>query len=166
MILLKLKLIYLTLSGPFTTQPFKEVGFECPRLSYALRNPLQIAKYAYDIVQNRAENLLHGVLKSPIKVSRTTTNIPDGQVITMERNNLSCPNTIREALKEIPSQTFALVFIDNSNMPDPNIDDAIETAFLSREKPQILKGSDITSLPEPVLRIRLCLFMNCVFVKF
>ena len=143
------------ISGPFTTEPFQEAGFECPRLSYALRNPLQIAKYAQDLVQNRAENLLHGVLKSPIEVSRTTTNIPDGQVIKHKNKNLPCLDALTKALKEIPSQTFALVFIDDSNMPNPKIDDTIEKAFLSREKPQILKGSDTTSLPEPVLRISL-----------
>ena len=146
------------ISGPFTTEPFQEAGFECPRLSYALRNPLQIAKYAQDLVQNRAENLLYGVLKSPIEVSRTTTNIPDGQVIKHNNKNLPCLDALTKALKEIPSQTFALVFIDDSNMPKPNIDEAIEKAFLSRKKPQILKGSDTTSLPEPVLRISLWLF--------
>ena len=95
------------ISGPFTTEPFQEAGFECPRLSYALRNPLQIAKYAQDLVQNRAENLLHGVLKSPIEVSRTTTNIPDGQVIKHNNKNLPCLDALTKALKDIPSQNFA-----------------------------------------------------------
>ena len=102
--------------GPFSTESLKKAGFECPKLSFALRNPLQIAKYAQEVVQDRDKNLLHSGLKSPIDVCKSTVNIPDGQLIKIEISNLPCYYALIAALDRLPDQTFALIFIDDTQM--------------------------------------------------
>ena len=130
------------ISGPFSTEEFEKAGFVCPKLNFALRNPLEVAAYAQEIVQERAENLLFSVLKSPIEVDRLEINIPDGQVIKI--NNFSFLCAFKAALGKIPDLTFALLFVDNSSMP--NLDGTIEEVFSSRIKPCIFKGKKDTHM--------------------
>ena len=123
--------------GPFTTDPLKDAGFQCPKLSFALRNPLQIAKCAQEIVQDGAKNLdsknlLQGVLKSPIEVSRTNTNIPDGILIKIDKSQYPCIHAVKSVLEEIPDQIFGLIFLDDSAMPKNTAHFTIIEAFSSR----------------------------------
>ena len=126
------------ISGSFSTEKLEEAGFICPKLRFALRNPLQVSSYAQEIVQNRAKNLLFSVLTSPIEVDRLETNIPDGQVIKINNSQLSFLSAFNAAIERIPALTFALFFIDNSSIL--NLDGSIEEAFSSRQEPCIFKG--------------------------
>ena len=130
------------ITGPFSTEKWEQAGFVCPKLSFALRNPQKVAAYAQEIVQDRAENLLFSVLKSPIEVDRVEINIPDGQVIKINNSQLSFLCAFKAAIERIPDLTFAIFFIDNSSMP--NLDGTIEEAFSSRTKPCIFKGTEDT----------------------
>ena len=132
------------ISGPFSTERLEEAGFVCPKLSFALRNPLQVSNYAQEIVQNRAKNFLFSVLTSPIEVDRLETNIPDGQVIKINNSQLSFLCAFNAAIEKIPALTFALFFIDNSSIL--NLDDSIEEAFLSRQEPYVFKSINGTHM--------------------
>ena len=130
------------ITGPFLTEKLEQAGFVCPKLSFALRNPQKVAAYAQEIVQERAQNLLFSVLKSPIEVDRLEINIPDGQVIKI--NNFSFLCAFKAAIEQIPDLTFALLFIDNSSIA--NIYGKIKEAFSSRQEPFIFKGAKDTLL--------------------
>jgi hypothetical protein len=132
------------LLGSFSTEKLEEAGFVCPKLSFALRNPLQVSSYAQEIVQNRAKNLLFSVLTSPIEVDRFETNIPDGQVIKINNSQLSFLCAFNAAIEKIPALTFALFFIDNSSIL--NLDGSIEEAFLSRQEPYVFKSINGTHM--------------------
>ena len=132
------------ISGSFSTEKLEEAGFVCPKLSFALRNPLQVSNYAQEIVQNRAKNLLFSVLTSPIEVDRLETNIPDGQVIKINNSQLSFLCAFNAAIEKIPALTFALFFVDNSSIL--NLDGSIEEAFSSRQAPYIFKGINDTHM--------------------
>ena len=106
----RLNLIPLSASKYYTVPTLEEAGFVCPKLSFALRNPLQVSNYAQEIVQNRAKNLLFSVLTSPIEVDRLETNIPDGQVIMINNSQLSFLCAFNAAIEKIPALTFALFF--------------------------------------------------------
>ena len=131
-------------TGPFSTEKWEQAGFVSPKLSFALRNPQKVATYAQEIVQERAENLLFSVLKSPIEVDRLEINIPDGQVIKINNSQLSFLCAFKAALERIPDLTFAMFFIDNSSMS--NLDGTIEEVFSSRIKPCIFKGTKDTHM--------------------
>ena len=132
------------ISGPFSTEEFEKAGFVCPKLNFALRNPQKVAAYAHEIVQERAENLLFGVLKSPIEVDRLEINIPDGQVIKINNSQLSFLCAFKAAIERIPDLTFAMFFIDNTSMP--NLDGTIKEAFSSKQEPFIFKGEKDTHM--------------------
>ena len=66
--------------------------------------------------------------------------------------NIPCLDALTKALKEIPSQTYALVFVDDSDVTMDSIYSTVKKAFLSRGNPNIFKGSDYDSLLDPVLR--------------
>ena len=54
--------------GPFLTKPLEEAGFVCPKLQFALRNPMKIAEEAQNVIQEGADNFLYGGLKSKIEI--------------------------------------------------------------------------------------------------
>ena len=112
--MLKCKIVLV--SGPFTTEPLKKLGFECPKLNFALRNPLKIAKYAQEVVQDRDKSVLKSALKSPIDICISTINIPAGQLIQIDRSKHSFHQALTAALEKLPDRTFALIFIDDSQM--------------------------------------------------
>ena len=132
------------ITGHFSTGKLEKAGFVCPKLSYALRNPQNVAAYAQEIVQKRAENLLFNVLKNPIEIDRLEINIPDGHVIKINNSQLSFLHACKAAIERIPDLTFAMFFIDNSSRP--NLDSTIEEAFASRTKPCIFKGTKDTHM--------------------
>ena len=66
--------------GRFSLKALEESGFECPTLSFPLRNPLEIAKNAHKITQDGADNLLDGILRNDIDIT-SETNIIQGRLI-------------------------------------------------------------------------------------
>ena len=129
--------------GPFSTGALKEAGFECITFKFALRNPLLIAKYAQDVAQDGARNLLSGVLRSPIDVSRST-NIPDGQVITIDKSSQPLLVALNATVENIPWLKFALIFIDDNEMKKDIVFDAIKNSFVTRDVYCIFNGTDDT----------------------
>ena len=127
--------------GPFPIESFERCGFECPQLSYALRNPLNISEYAQKVIQDRGKNLLDGVLQNPINMSEAK-NIVEGQLIKINKKHSSCEDAIVSALLQVPEQKFALAFINSQQMSRADIFD-VSNAFSSRPKqPLIFIGSD------------------------
>ena len=64
MFFVSITFIYFTFTGPFTVKPLEEAGFVCPKLNFALRNPMKIADHAQKLIQEGAKNNLEGVLRS------------------------------------------------------------------------------------------------------
>ena len=56
----------LLLLGPFSVKPLEEAGFKCPKLSFALRNPVRIAEYAQKVVAEGPKNSLERVLSEQL----------------------------------------------------------------------------------------------------
>ena len=132
-------------SGPFSTTPLEEAGFHCPKFQLALRNPLKIAEFAHKVIQDGAKNLLeYGVLKSPIDTSRSLLNMVEGQLINIKKTNLQFEEAIKESLEKIPHGRYALIFVDDRDVPG-SVFDQIKDLFCSRKEPQIFTGIESTS---------------------
>ena len=129
-------------SGPFSTTQLEKEGFTCPKLTIPLRNPLKIAAYAYDVIRDGANNLLDNGLKSPIEISRTTTNLVDGEIIKIITVQADCRDALVACLQKIPLEKKALIFLDTEEYSE-----IIKEAFSSanRETPKIFTGSEETS---------------------
>ena len=138
------------ISGPCSTMLLEEAGFVCPKLKYALRNPVRIAEYAHFVTKDGAKNLLEGVLRSPIEIPRsemnkssTASNMVEGQLIQIEREFVFCRDALSEVITKIPSQKSALFFIDDREMSEDPFE-TIDTAFSKRPVPTIFTGSEKT----------------------
>ena len=118
-------------------------GFTCPKLTIPLRNPLKIAEYAYDVIKDGANNLLdYGILRSPIEISRATTNLVEGEFIKIRPVEATCTDALVTALQKIPHEKKALIFLDTEEDLE-----TIKKAFSStnRETPKIFTGTEETS---------------------
>ena len=138
------------ISGPFSTTPLENAGFVCPKLKFALRNPVRIAEYAHFVVKDGAKNLLDGVLRSPIEMPRSeinksgsASNMVDGQLIQIEGEFVCCVDALSAVITKIPSQKSALFFIDNREMSEDPFE-TIDKAFSKRPVPRIFTGSEKT----------------------
>jgi hypothetical protein len=130
-------------AGPFTTAQLENEGFICPKLTIPLRNPLKIAEYAYDVIKDGANNLLdYGILRSPIEISRATTNLVEGEFIKISTVEAECTDALVTALQKIPLEKKALIFLETEEDPE-----TIKKAFSStnRKTPKIFTGTEETS---------------------
>ena len=130
-------------ASPFSTAQLENEGFTCPKLTIPLRNPLKIAEYAYDVIKDGANNLLdYGILRSPIEISRATTNLVEGEFIKITTVEAACTNALVTALQKIPFEKKALVFLDTEEDPT-----TIKKAFstTNRKTPKIFTGTEETS---------------------
>jgi hypothetical protein len=130
-------------AGPFSTAQLENEGFTCPKLTIPLRNPLKIAEYAYDVIKDGANNLLdYGILRSPIEISRATTNLVEGEFIKIRPVEATCTDALVTALQKIPHEKKALIFLETEEDPE-----TIKEAFSStnRETPKIFTGTEETS---------------------
>ena len=82
-------------------KPLEEAGFACPKLNYALRNPVKIADYAQKVIQDGAKNSLDGILRSPIKTSMQGTNMADGMLIRVKCQHDTPQEALRESIKNL-----------------------------------------------------------------
>ena len=121
-------------------KPLEEAGFACPKLNYALRNPVKIADYAQKVIQDGAKNSLDGILRSPIKTSMQGTNMADGMLIRVKCQHDTPQEALRESIKKVPHGKRALYFIDNDNMSKNNSESVLE-AFSTGPMPIIPKES-------------------------
>ena len=123
--------------------PLQEAGFLCPKLRLPLRNPLKIAEFAHEVIQDGAKNLLdYGVLRSPIEIS--DLNIVNGQLTDIRKSNLSFEEAFKASIDEIPHGRYALIFVDDREMNE-NVTEAIKEIHHSRKMPHVLSGNEITS---------------------
>ena len=137
--------MFIVSTGPFSTTRLEEAGFYCPKLQLALRNPRKISRLASQISQDGAQNLLdYGILRSSIDTSKSTLNIVEGLVTTVESKNLSFGAAVKEGIDKIPYDKYALIFIDDKHVSG-NVFDEIKDMFDSRSKPEIFTGTEDTS---------------------
>ena len=124
-------------TGPFSVQKLKKVGFACPKLQYPLRNPLEIAQNAHKVSQQGAKNLLKTSLQNPIDITEDT-NLIKGLLIQIDALESSYIDALSQALPKIPQGKKAMVLIDSKEWSD----DFIIKAFKDqeRQKPELFRG--------------------------
>ena len=72
--------------GPFPVKTLEDYGFVCPKLSFPLRNPLEIAKNAHMVSQEGARNLQVRNLANKIDIT-SDTNIIKGKKYGINENS-------------------------------------------------------------------------------
>ena len=88
-------------------------------------------------------NLLdYGILRSPIE--KANTNLIEGQLIKIDKSNLSCEEVLEAALSEIPYGTYALIFVDDRHMLTKSTEN-LKKAFFARNVPLIFTGIEETT---------------------
>ena len=137
-------LIYFTFTGPFTVKPLEEAGFVCPKLNFALRNPMKIADHAQKLIQEGAKNNLEGVLRCPIMMSTISENMIEGQLIHSESVHLCSKDALRASHLKIPFGKYALYFIDDTNIAYDG-GESIKDAFSEGPMPLIFTGKEDTN---------------------
>ena len=131
------------LLGPFSVKPLEEAGFKCPKLNFALRNPVTIAEYAQRVVQEGPKNSLDRVLRSQINVLKNATNMAQGKLNEIEIIYQTPEEALRAAIEQIPYGKYALFFIDNYE--ELGIE-SIHDALSNRPKPIIFTGQEEAGL--------------------
>ena len=97
-------------------KPLEEAGFLCPKLNFALRNPIKIAAYAQRVAQEGPNNSLDRVLRSHIDLSKNTTNMAEGQLYNIGIIHQTPEEALRAACEKIPHGKYALFFVDNCEL--------------------------------------------------
>ena len=124
--------------GRFPKKAIEKAGFWCPDMSYPLRNPLKIAKYAHGISKEASNNMLDTCLKKDIILDSNITII-EGQLIEIESIYATCEEALKAALVEIPAQKYAMIFIHDHSVPETTI---FEThAQVNRPEPDMISSS-------------------------
>jgi hypothetical protein len=100
-----------SVTGRFAKKAIENAGFWCPEMSYPLRNPILIARYAHSISQEAPKNMLDICLQNDIK-SSSDTSIIDGRLIKIDTIYSFYGDAIKAAVEQVPSQKFAIFFID------------------------------------------------------
>ena len=127
-----------SVKGRFAKKAIENAGFWCPEMSYPLRNPLHIARYSHSISQDAPKNMLDICLQNDIKSSPETTII-EGRLIKIDKTDSFYCDAIVGALEQVPSQKYAMIFIDADQLNDQSllaIYDQIE-----RPKPDMITKS-------------------------
>ena len=94
-------------------KPLEEAGFLCPKLNFALRNPVTIAEYAQKVVVEGPKNSLDRVLRSQINILKNATNMAQGQLKEIGIIHQTPEEALRSAIEKIPHGKYALFFLDN-----------------------------------------------------
>ena len=114
----------------------EEAGFVCPRLKYALRNPLKIADCAQGVIQDGAKNFLDAILRSPIDIPAQPTNIVEGQLVKIKEIAPTHKDALVVGIQKVPHGKHALFFIDGIGL------ESIKEAFFDRPIPKIFTGKE------------------------
>ena len=120
-------------------KPLEEAGFTCPKLNFALRNPVMIAEYAQRVVQEGHKHSLDRVLRSDINTLKNATNMAQGQLYEIEIIHHTPEEALRAAIEKIPHGKYALFFIDNYEELGT---ESILDAFSDRPTPVIFTGQE------------------------
>ena len=125
--------------GPFSVKPLEEAGFLCPKLNFALRNPVKIAEHAQRVVQEGPKNFLDRVLRRQISILGNATNMAQGQLNEIGIIHQTPKHALKAATEKIPHGKYALFFIDNYiELGTESILDALS----DRPTPIIFTGQD------------------------
>ena len=124
-------------------KPLEEAGFVCPRLNFALRNPVKIADYAQKVVQDGGKNFLDAVLRSPIEISKEATNMPEGQLVDTKMVHATSLDALQASAEKIPHGKYALFFIDKT-ISQYEIENIIKE-ICNRPLPMIFTGKEGTT---------------------
>ena len=124
-------------------KPLEEAGFVCPRLNFALRNPVKIADYAQKVVQDGGKNFLEAVLRSPIEISKEVTNMPEGQLVDTKIVHETSLDALQASAEKIPVGRYALFFIDKT-ISQYEIENIIKETC-NRPLPMIFTGKEGTT---------------------
>ena len=124
-------------------KPLEEAGFVCPRLNFALRNPVKIADYAQKVVQDGGKNFLDAVLRSPIEISKEATNMPEGQLVDTKMVHATSLDALQASAEKIPLGKYALFFIDKT-ISQYEIENIIKE-ICNRPLPMIFTGKEGTT---------------------
>jgi hypothetical protein len=122
----------------------EEAGFVCPKLNFALRNPMKIADFAQNLIQDGAKNSLQSVLRCPIKTSTIAENMVEGQLIHSELIHLCSKDALHASQQKIPFRKYALYFIDDTNIACDG-GESIKDAFSEKPMPLIFTGKEDTN---------------------
>ena len=120
-------------------KPLEEAGFKCPKLSFALRNPVRIAEYAQKVVAEGPKNSLERVLRSQINILKSATNMAQGQLNEIEIIYETPEEALRAAIEKIPHGKYALFFLDNYEELGT---ESILNQFSDRPTPVIFTGQE------------------------
>ena len=124
-------------------KPLEEAGFICPRLKFALRNPVKIADYAQRVVQDGGKNFLDAVLRSPIEITREATDMVEGQLFEMKKIHATSLDALQACAEKIPFGKYALFFIDKT-ISQYEIENIIKE-ICNRPLPMIFTGKEGTT---------------------
>ena len=91
-----------SVTSRFALKAIENIGYTCPKMSYPLRNPLQIAKHSHQVSQDAAKNMREMCLQNPI-VIQPETNIIEGKLIEIDVIHTSCLDSLKAAIAEIQS---------------------------------------------------------------
>ena len=120
-------------------KPLEEAGFLCPKLDFALRNPVKIAEHAQRVVQEGPKNFLDRVLRRRISILGNATNMAQGQLNEIGIIHQTPEQALKAATEKIPHGKYALFFIDNYiELGTESILDALS----DRPTPIIFTGQD------------------------
>ena len=120
-------------------KPLEEAGFKCPKLSFALRNPVTIAEYAQRVVAEGPKNSLDRVLRSQINILKNATNMAQGQLNDIDIVYQTPKEALRAAIDKIPHGKYALFFIDKYE--ELGTESILDT-FSDRPTPVIFTGQE------------------------
>ena len=127
-----------SVTGRFAKKAIENAGFWCPELSYPLRNPLQIARYAHNISQDAPKNMLDICLQNDIK-STSSATIIDGRLIKINKIHSSRCDALKAALEEVPCQKYAMIFIKADHLEEDSILAVYDQ--MKRPKPDMISTS-------------------------
>ena len=120
-------------------KPLEEAGFLCPKLNFALRNPIKIAEYAQRVVQDGPKNSLDRVLRSHIDIPKSATNMAEGQLYQLDTVHKTPEEAVRAATEKIPHGKYALFFVDNHEITKLGLESIFDPVS-HRPTPMIFKG--------------------------
>ena len=117
---------------------------------------MKIANYAHKVIKDGPKNGLDGLLPNENDMSTLFNdtidiNIIEGQLFILNEVHDTCLDAIEAALAHVPTDDFAMIFVNTTGIRDPPLKD-FKKAFMSREDPIVFTGS----FDEVIFRNWLC----------
>jgi len=120
-------------TGAFSTNKLEKLGFVCPKMTYSLRCPAEITNEAQRVSQDGAKNKLENILQNNVS-SPPDINIVKGLFVQTSNTHSTLKEVLQEAFKKIPSNEFAFIVIDDTQLKSECIEN-LEEYFSISERP-------------------------------